>query len=242
MRRLPSNSVLDRRPHLRLATLFAFSLLGLAGCAKFPAVVTPDATRVIFRMTVRGEIRPDYVYIVALRPSLDLNPTGDGPIPVVSFPNPNGFVAGNVGYFVRWSPDVQQYTLYRFTDTSLTLFTPIGVPINTLDVTTGSRTLGFELSLEQLVTTPGTSDQLQSLQVNFLTMNRLLDASAGSTRIMDCLGNTNTILELNSPVRIPLATSSLYDNARFSMLEPPSSDCPDPDLDITDWSIEVRRQ
>lgn len=227
---------------MKLIPLLLLSPLVLAGCAKFPAVTVPDATRVVFRMTVRGEIRPDYVYIVAIRPSLDLNPTGDGPIPVVSFPNPNGFVAGNVGYFVRWSPDVQQYTLYRFDDASLTLFTPIGVPINTLDVTTGSRTIGFELSLEQLVTTPGTSNTLQSLQVNFLTMNRLLDASAGSSRIMDCLGNTNTILELNNPVRIPLATSSLYDNSRFSFLEPPEADCPDPDLDITDWSIEVTRQ
>ncbi|HLO99804.1 MAG TPA: hypothetical protein VK171_14515, partial [Fimbriimonas sp.] len=69
-----------------------------------------------------------------------------------------------------------------------------------------------------------------------------LDASAGSSRIMDCLGNTNTLLELNNPVRIPLATSSLYDNSRFSFLEPPEADCPDPDLDITDWSIEVTRQ
>jgi hypothetical protein len=73
-------------------------------------------------------------------------------------------------------------------------------------------------------------------------MNRLLDSASGSSRILDALGDTRQLLQLNQPVRIPLATSNLYDNARFANLEPIDSDCPDPDLDISDWSIEVRRQ
>lgn len=222
--------------------LLFFPLLTLASCAKFPPNVTTDATRVIFSMEVRGQIRSDYIYIIAIRTSTDVNPIGDGPVPVVAFPTNNGFVAGNVNYFVQWSPDTQQYTLYRFTSADASFFTPAGIPINSVPVTGGGRRLQFELSAEQLVTTAGTSNTLQSLQVNFLTMNRLLNASAGSSRIIDALGDTRLITELNSPVRIPLATSGIYDNNRFALLEPPVADCPDPDLDISDWSIEVRRQ
>jgi hypothetical protein len=241
MRRVSANPLLHWWIRLRrFFVLLPFLFLG--GCAKFPTTAVGDSTRVIFRMQMRGEIRSDYVYIFAIRTSTDLNPTGDGPIPVIQFPTNNGFVAGNADYFVRWSSESRQYTLYKFTDSTLNFNTPIGVPINTVDVSPGSRTLGFELSLEQLVATPGTSNQLQSLQVNLLTMNRILDSSSGSSRIIDALGDTRRLLELNQPVRIPLATSAIYDNARFANLEPLDSDCPDPDLDISDWSIEVRRQ
>ena len=143
-------------------------------------------------------------------------------------------------YFVLWTPDTQQYTLYKFTDSTLTFYNAVGVPINTIDVTTGSRTLGFELSMEQLA--PGAAAQQQVLQVNFLTMNAKLNQANGSTRHIDCLGNQNTLTDFNEPVKIPLATTGLYDNARFNFLEPLQIDCPDPDLDIEDWSVEVRRQ
>jgi hypothetical protein len=214
----------------------------MVGCAKFPTNFTPDATRVIFRMTVKGEINPNYVYVFPIRTSIDPNPTGDGPIPTLQFPTANGFVQGNVEYFVLWTPDTQQYTLYKFRDTSLVFYDQVGTPINTVDVVAGSRTLGFELSMEQLVTTPGTSNQIQAIQCNFLTMNKRLDQGNGSTRIIDCLGNTNLQTEFNEPVKIPLATTGLYDNTRFNFIEPLNADCQDPDLDIDDWSIEVRRQ
>lgn len=227
---------------MKLKFLGLAMFLSLVGCAKLPANFTPDATRVIFRMTVKGEINPNYVYVFPIRTSLDPNPVGDGPIPTLQFPTANGFVQGNVQYFVLWTPDTQQYTLYRFRDTSLVFFDQVGTPINTVDVTAGSRTLGFELSMEQLVTTPGTSDQILAIQANFLTMNKKLDQGNGSTRIIDCLGNTNLQTEFNEPVKIPLTTTGLYDNTRFNFIEPLNADCQDPDLDIDDWSIEVRRQ
>ena len=224
-------------PLILLALVFT-----ILGCAKFPANFQPDATRVVFRMTVRGQIRNDYVYVFPIRTSVDPNPTGDGPIPVLQFPSANGFVAGTVQYFVLWTPDTQQYTLYKFTDSTLTFYNAVGTPLNPVDVTPGSRTLGFELSLDQLVDTPGTSNTLQVLQVNFLTMNKRLDQSNGSSRIIDCLGNTNLLTDFNEPVKIPLATTGTYDNARFNFLEPLDPDCPDPDLDISDWSVQVNRQ
>lgn len=240
------NPLLDGRSGVRKLSLVmlaaAASLMG--GCAKFPANITTDATRVIFRMTVRGTIRQDYVYIIPIRVSTLLSPTDQGPIPVVAFPNANGFVDGHVDYFVVWTPDTQQYTLYKFDDSSLTLYTAIGVPINTVDVTPGSSTtIGFELSLQQILGSATSWDQLQSIQANFLTMNyRLTAGASASGRIIDCLGNTNLQSDLNEPVTIPLATSGTYDNARFNEIEPATSDCPDPDLDISDWSIEVQRQ
>lgn len=227
---------------MRLPVLLLAALFSLIGCAKFPLNPDPDATRVVFRMTMRGEVNPNYVYVFPIRTSVDPNPIGDGPIPTLQFPTANGFVQGNVDYFVLWTPDTQQYTLYKFTDASLTFYNPVGVPINTLEVTQGTKTLGFELSLEQLVTTPGTSNLLQAIQVNFLTMNKKLDQGNGSSRLLDCLGDQNTQTDFNEPVKIPLATTGLYDNIRFNFLEPLSPDCQDPDLDIADWSIEVLRQ
>ena len=233
---------MDRGSCLKLFGLGMLALVSLGGCAKFPTTFTPDATRIIFRMTVRGEVNPSYVYVFPIRTSVDPNPVGDGPIPTLQFPTANGFVQGNVEFFVLWTPDTQQYTLYKFRDSSLVFYDQIGAPINTIDVTTGSRTLGFELSVNQLADTPALASQIQVIQANFLTMNKKLDQGNGSTRLIDCLGNTNLQTEFNEPVKIPLATTGIYDNVRFNFIEPLDADCPDPDLDIEDWSIEVRRQ
>ena len=130
---------------MRILVLLGIALFAVMGCAKFPASVGADTTRVIFRMTVRGQIRSDYVYVFPIRVSVDPNPVGDGPIPTIQFPTANGFVQGHVDYFVLWSPDTTQYTLYKFTDSTLTFYNAVGNPINTLDVTTGSKTLGFEI-------------------------------------------------------------------------------------------------
>lgn len=240
MRRMSQNFVLDWRTHLRLLLLFV-GALALSSCAKFPANVTPDATRLTFRMTVRNEINQNYVYVIPIRVSTDPNPTDDGPIPVVSFPNANGFVAGNVDYFVLWTPDTQQYTLYRFNDTNLTQFTAIGVPINPVDVTAGSKTIGFDLTLDQIVGNAGTWDQIQSIQVNFLSMNfRLTAGTNPNDRVIDCLGDTRSTAQLNTPFKFSVATSAIYDNT-FNPLEPDIQDCPDSDLDIVDWSVQVTR-
>ena len=77
-------------------------------------------------------------------------------------------------------------------------------------------------------------------------MNRV-SQSSGTNRVIDALGDTRLASEINNYVKIPLTTSGTYDNSRFNLIEPTSADnlttdCPDPDLDIVDWSIEVRRQ
>ena len=211
----------------------------LAGCAKVPdGAVVATTKRLIFTLRVQGEIRSDYGYFVALRPSLDLNPTTQGPIPVIAPPWGNGFVAGGVTHFVRWDPaQSPRYLIYQFRDTNLLDFFQIGVPINYVEVTPGAKEIKFEIDLSQLVTNP--LDQ-QSIQVNFLTMNRVPSGNSGS-KDWDSLGDSRLPQEINDYITIPLRTSGVYDNARFSDLEP-SNDAPDPDLEITDFRVEVRLQ
>lgn len=233
---------------LRWIGLVLPPLIG-ASCAKFPdSSADVGDTRILFSMTVSGQIRSDYVYIVAIRVSNDLNPTGTGPQPVVTYPSANGFVAGGATHFVRWDPlQSRSYTLYRFSDPSdgtttdgLTSYVAVGIPITQTDVTEGSRKISFELSTRQLADTVATASALQSVRVNFLTMNRIA-LESGSGRVFDGLGDTRTVNEINTYFQFPINTSGTYSNARQAELEP-TGDVQDPDLDISDWSVEVRRQ
>ena len=213
----------------------------LAGCAKFPS--GPGArrvTRLIFTLTVSSEINPNFVYIVALRPSTEDNPTTTGPIPVIAPPWGNGFVAGNCTHFVRWdvaqSPD---YLLYSFLDPDLLQYVAIGVPVNFEDVLPGGKVLHFDLDLDQIVP-KADLDTFRSLQVNFLTMDHVPQGGTGD-KVWDALGDSRLPSGINQFVTIPLRSSGLYDNARFQDLEP-SGDTTEPSLDIVNWSVEVRAQ
>ncbi|MBI3721160.1 MAG: hypothetical protein HY248_01290 [Fimbriimonas ginsengisoli] len=220
--------------------LLGLVVLCLGGCAQFPSGgVGAGAKRLVFTMTVAGVINENEVYIVALRPSRDASPIDIGPEPVIAPPWGNGFVAGNCTHFVRWDPLASpKYTLYQFQDALLTQFFAIGTPVNVVDVTTGGKTLQFELDLNQLAATPQDAALLQSIQVNFLTMDHIPQGSTGSKN-WDALGDSRLPSGINQWVTIPLTSSGLYNNQRFNGLEP-TGDAPDPDLDIADWSVEVR--
>lgn len=232
----------------RLLVLVAVSLL--MGCAKFPGGgPTVRTVRLIFTMTVDGKLRTGeeqgegglpYVYMVALRPSVDPNPTDQGPIPVIAPPWGNGFVSGVVTHFVWWNPlRSPRYGIYKFRDAALTEYFQTGVPVTYVDVQRGDRTLRFELDLTQIADSAEQARAFQSLQVNFLTMDRI--PASGSEKLWDALGDGRLPSQVNSPITIPLTTSQVYDNQRALSLEP-KGDVPDPDLDIVDWSVEVRIQ
>lgn len=231
---MPSNRLRYGRPGLR--TLGILAALFCAGCAKFPdAVVGPGSQRIVFRVTVEREINPAFVYIVALRPTVEENPTDSGPIPVIAPPWGNGFVAGNCTHFVRWDPTQSpRFLVYRFRDASLLDYFPTGVPIRVTEVVPGDRQIEFELDLTQISDAPET---LRNLQVNFLTMDRVPQGSTGSKN-WDALGDGRLPSGLNQWVTIPLRTSGRYDNARLGGIEP-DRDAPDPDLEIVDFSVEV---
>ncbi len=230
--------------------LWVLLALLLAGCAKFPGSgSTVAGTRLIFTMTVDGKFRSGeeegsnglpYVYMVALRISTDPNPPDQGPIPVISPPWGNGFVAGNATHFVWWNPQQSpRYSVYKFRDTSLNEYFQVGAPVNYVDVPRGGKRIQFELDLAQLAGSSELAAQLQSIQVNFLTMDRI--PQSGTQKFWDALGDSRTVTQLNSAITIPLRTSQLYTNERAGDLEP-RGDQPDPDLDIVDWSVEVRLQ
>lgn len=215
----------------------------IGGCAKFPdnGGAASDR-RLIFTMTVAREINPNFVYIVALNPSVDPNPTVEGPIPVVGPPWGNGFVAGNVKLFVRWDPLTSpNFIIYRFRDQELIEFFQIGVPVNYEDVPDGGKTLRFELDLDQIADSTDQAPLLQSVQVNFLTMDKVPTGTTPVTKFFDSLGDTRLPSEIDDWVLIPLRTTGVYDDTRFGGIEP-ENDVQDPDLDITYWSVEVREQ
>ncbi|MEQ1823915.1 MAG: hypothetical protein ABL949_15515 [Fimbriimonadaceae bacterium] len=222
--------------------LCAGLLLGLLGCAKIPGTgAGAGGTRLIFKMTVGREINPNYIYMVALRPSNDPNPPELGPIPVIAPPWGNGFVAGECTHFVEWANSLpRKYELFSFRDTTLVEYRSIGNPVVFRDVATGDKVIQFELELTQLVSLPADADLLESLQFNFFTMDRIPIGLSGSKN-WDALGDGRLASEINFPITIPLRTSGTYDNARFSNREP-NGDVADPDLDIVDWSVEVQRR
>ena len=221
--------------------------LASLGCAKFPQTAGAQNTRIIVNMTVAGRIKNaqdtpvNYMYIVAFRPSTDLNPTTPGPEPVVAPPWGNGFVAGNVTHFVQY--DIRQsphYLVYRFTAADLTAWGATGAPIIATDPASNGATLHFELDLSQITPSGVDPATLQSLQINFLTMDRAPQGNDTSQKFWDALGNSADPNTVNDFIRIPLNISRTYRNSDFQDLEP-SNDVPDPDLDIVDWSVEVRR-
>lgn len=229
----------SRRRILRFAgltSIMGFALL--SGCAKYPSSTTATGPRVTLTMTVAGQINPNYVYIFAMQPLNVTNPTTQGPIPVIAQPWGNGFVAGNCKYFVRWDPTTSpRYTIYKFQDTQLTQYFAIGAPVNTVDVPTGGRVLQFEITLNQIADTPDQAAGYQTLQLNYLTMNKVPQGT-DSGKAWDALGDSTIPSGINQFVNIPLTSSRLYNNASFNNLEP-AGDVADPDLDIVDWSIQV---
>ena len=229
---------------LRLVALVLFA--ALVGCAKFPSSGSSDFTkRLLFTMTVDSQLRTGleqggsglpYVYIIAIRLSTDPNPPDTGPIPVV-VPGGNGFVAGNCTHFILWNPLASpSYQIFQFEDATLNDWFQTGVPIQFLPIEVGDDTLSFEIDLSQLVPV-ATVPTIQSIQVNFLTMNNT--NTSGGGRLWDALGNGNVPAEVNSYFTFQPNFSTTFSNSTTGNVEP-QGDVVDPDLDIVDWSIEVR--
>ena len=229
-----------------MRTLLFLFVAVLVGCAKFPTTGSSNFTkRLVFTMQVESQLRTGleqggnglpYVYIIAIRLSTDPSPQDQGPIPVV-VPSGNGMVAGNCTHFVLWNPLASpQFQIYRFTDSTLNDWTQIGIPINYMNVTPGDDTLTFEIDLSQLIPAVDVPT-IQSIQVNFLSMNNT--NTSGGGRLWDALGDGNVPSEVNSYFTLQPNFAFTYTNANTGNVEP-QGDVADPDLDIIDWSIEVR--
>lgn len=224
---------------MRLLAVLLIALL-LGSCAKFPAGSGGSGTaRLIFEMEMDGAINPNFVYIVAMNPSTEDNPTTEGPIPVIAPPWGNGFVEGGVTHFVRWDTSQSpHFLIFKFRDAQLIDFFETGVPVNFLEVEPGTKIIRFEIELTQIAANLAEAQSFRTLQVNFLTMDNVPQGNSGE-KVWDALGDGRLPGTINEFVNIPLRTSGIYDNRRFQDLEP-VGDNPDPALDIKDWSVEVR--
>lgn len=219
---------------------FGIALAGiaLAGCARYPSSgIGSTGKRLTVTLTTASEINPNYVYIVAFRPSTDENPTTQGPIPVIAPPWGNGFVGGTATHFVRWDGfQSPRYQIYAFQSGNLLEYFPVGIPVNYVDVTSSSRQIKFEIDLSQISGSLTPAD-IKSVQVNFLTMN-VVPQGSGGDKVWDALGDGRIPSQINDYVLIPMR-AGVYNNASFQNREP-SGDVIDPTLDIVDWQIEIR--
>jgi hypothetical protein len=238
-----------------------------ASCAKFPDTAGPgNFARITFRMRVAGNINTvqddtpltNYVYIFAIRVlTTDETPNTGAPQPVVGENNPNGFVAGSPTHFVQFDParnPTRPFTLYRFNPGP----SP-GDPTNPINLaswveTTSSRgpiidqfdestpnELRFDVFVNQLVNSDAEANTVRRLQVNLLTMNRLANQGSTRDRSWDALGDQRLPSEISTFVTVDLRTNQIVDNRQN--IEPTGDvvNLSDPDLDISDFSIEVQQ-
>jgi hypothetical protein len=213
---------------------------------------------------VAGTINPNYIYDIALRASSSSNPdVQNAPLPTLSSNNPNGRMAGSPTHFVEFyapasDPTIEPFVLYRFSlqsevpnpsdpNNAINLASWArsgrGRIVNFTPVTTGSsNTLQFSIFTNMLADTDAAANALESLQVNLLTMNRI-SSQGGGNRTIDSLGDNNSSSGINTFLKVDLRASGSYNNlipGPGYQIEP-TGDCPDPDLDVTDFSIDVAK-
>lgn len=234
--------------------LFVPPLLAGAGCARAPGgSASSVGSQIIVSMTVAGRIRPDYSYFVLFN-TTNSPTTSTGPIPVVAAPWGNGFAAGQFTQFVRY--DATQgsagYGVYSVVpNTNLRSFQFLGTPIQSTPVSDAGQTIQFKIPLAQLATSSISADQIRNLQINFIATNSIpADANSSATKLFDALGDARQTGGVNDPITIATLQSHLYQNSD-SISPEPSGDvtqagngvfqtATDPDLDIVNWTVEVR--
>ncbi|MBC8064023.1 MAG: hypothetical protein H7Y17_04285 [Chlorobia bacterium] len=238
--------------------LLALAGLVLAGCAKFPGSGTAGAnTQVKFTMTVAGRIKPNYIYVVAIRWAKDVSPfDGDrGPVPIIAVPWGNGIVAGRANVFVKWdSAQFPNYKVFEFTDpipdgsppvngtAYLTNYEEKSIPLNTRDIGDNDRTIEFTLDMSQIAQNSGDIPLLRTLQVNFLTMDRVPLANDPGSKFWDGIGDNDSVFGLGNFINVSLDSGTDYSNNGLPQAGiETQGDVPDPDLDIIDWTIQVNR-
>jgi hypothetical protein len=212
----------------------------------------------------------NYVYVVAIRAIQGEGiPNTYPPSPVVgsNSPNdqnysPNGFVAGAPTHFVRFESDrpdqAYPFRLFRFqpvVPTPTNGDNPIDLaayadtfssrgPIVQFERPDAdqqnSQELTFTVFANQLVDSDDLAPNLRRLQVNILTMNK--PATQGtSDRVWDALGDPGQFGDVSQFVTIDLLTNQIVSNVGGIEAEGDTTNGNEPDLDITDFSIQVEQ-
>ena len=212
--------------------MFVAAIITMAGCARFPTdQVQPSGKQLVITMSVSGQINPSYFYCVAFNTGSD---TSLGPLPVVGPPWGNGWGTGTITFFVRYAQG--GYRIFRMIPGTNNLgFVDAGSPITFENPGANGNTLRFTIDLSQIATPALPADQIQSLTVNFITTDILPeDPNFPGPKYYDGLGEGNNFLTIST------VGNRLYSNSEFNIESVGDVQNGDPDLDITDWSIEVQ--
>ncbi|HEX2999918.1 MAG TPA: hypothetical protein VHR86_06755 [Armatimonadota bacterium] len=205
----------------------------LAGCARVPALAPVEQIkhRLTVDFTVAGHINPLYYYFIAIDaqgdPSL-------GPLPVVSSPWGNGWGTGNITHYVLYHQGVFTVNQVR-ANTNLLLSDQIGIPFET-NQPEGGNLMHVVLDLDTIAT------NLTRINLNLITTDHIdVEPNYQSTKPYDALGMTG-----NSFLNLPVNVSNIFTNSQSldpetaGDLPPQSSSETRNDLDLTDWTIDVR--
>jgi len=261
MRILSQNLLLHGRRGLEALGLGGIAVL-CGSCAKFPTNGAGNFTAITFTFSVAGQINTTapYIYDVAMTASPNANPLPQyAPLPVINSSNPNGRVAGSPTQFVEFNSAnplaANPFALNRFAlqsevpnpsdptnPVNLAVWAPSGrgqifnytTPQNGGD----PSTLSFTVYTNMLADTDTAAKQLQSLQVNILTMTKLANQGSNASRVIDALGDSSTVNGLNQFLVIDLRSARTYTNTG---LEPRGDtfNGTEPDVDIVNYTITV---
>lgn len=256
----------------RRTLLAAVPALLLAGCAKGPSsgITSPiSGPQLLVTMTVAGRINPGYYYYVLFNvndtPSQS-NSGPTGPVPVVAPPYVNGFAAGAFTNYIEYNQGVPGGTGFGFYSIDAALRQPnyLGSSGYLVSSQVSGGTLSFQLPLARLATSAITVDQIQTLQINFVTTNtvqivpdsltpKYFDAlyppdQSGNNfvniRVRNTPGgpvqqlnssNTDTNIEGSSDV-------AQYVNGFPTLVSGVQNGVTTPDLDIIDFTIRLNLQ
>jgi hypothetical protein len=226
----------------RLLAVMCAALL-FCGCARFPGGGGVFTKRVRFILRLAGPVNPNYVYIFAINDADDLTGANGGPIPVVAPPWGNGIVSGRCTHFIRYDGFLPNggYAIYKFTDTTLLTYFQTGIPVAFVTPAPGEDRLDVEIDLTQIEPDPVQALAIQALQINLLTMNRVItNPNDPGPKFWDALGDSTQPGSINDFITIDVTTDRIYRNSDLNL--EPSGDVADPSLDIVDWTIEIRSQ
>lgn len=231
-------------------------MLLVTGCAKAPSGgVGPTSGTILVSFTVLGRIRPDYSYFVLFNNTSTPN-SSPGPIPVVSAPWGNGFAAGEFTHFVKIDASLPNngYGVFSVVPgTNLRSFNNLGSPTQSSPITSTSSTVSFELPLSELATTAVPAASINALQINIITTDRIpVDPNDPNPKLFDALGDGRNRSTINAPITIFTQQAGIYQNSTSVSPEPAGDvaqvanngnfiNVSEPDLDIIDWHVEIRR-